>query len=300
MRQREPARLGGFAVTYTFPSLQIADSDGDGRLDILATLEDRLWVYRQRGPLAFDPHASFHRDFDLRTQSELHEAFSSVSIVVRDLDGDGIADLLLHKQVSHGISSARMVTMLYLGQRGGAYAKEPDQTMKADGVAGADVMLADFTGDGKPDIVVPSVSIGVWQIIRILTTKTLKANLQIFPFGANRRFATKPIAERELKFKVSFSGNSGFQAVDVHGDYNGDHRADLAFGTGEDELSVFPGVNAEGLIAKDATDAVVVDSRGELMPIDLDGKGKDDLLLFYPSNVSHRNEIVVMMNRGKW
>ncbi len=158
MRQREPARLGGFAVTYTFPSLQIADSDGDGRLDILATLEDRLWVYRQRGPLAFDPHASFHRDFDLRTQSELHEAFSSVSIVVRDLDGDGIADLLLHKQVSHGITSARTVTTLYLGkQRGGGYAKEPDQTMKADGVAGVDVMLADFTGDGgRPDIVVPS------------------------------------------------------------------------------------------------------------------------------------------------
>ncbi len=124
--------------------------------------------------------------------------------------------------------------------------------------------------------------------------------MQIFPFGANRRFATKPIAERELKFKVSFSGNSGFQALDVHGDYNGDHRADLAFGTGEDELSVFPGVNAEGLIAKDATDAVVVDSRGELMPVDLDGKGKDDLCSFIRATRTIANEIVVMMNRGAW
>jgi hypothetical protein len=294
-----PAALQSFSVDYTFPQVQIGDTDGDGRLDLLVALDDRLWVYRQHAPLVFDGKPSFHRDFDLRTPGELKESFTSASITMRDLDGDGLVDLLLHKQVSHGITSARTVTQLYLGRKGGGYAAEPDQTMKNEGVTGFGTMLADFNGDGHPDLVVPSVSIGVWQIIRILTTKTLKANLQVFAF-ADRRFSTKPLLERDLKFKVSFSGNSGFQAVDVHGDYNGDHRADLVFGTAEDELGVFPSVAGDGIIAKDPVEKVVVDSRGELTPVDFDHKGKDDLLLYYPGNASHRNEIVVMMNRGGW
>ena len=43
-----------------------------------------------------------------------------------------------------------------------------------------------------------------------------------------------------------------------------------------------------------------VDTRGRLIAVDLDHKGKDDIVLYYPSTLSLRKEIVVLQNRGAW
>jgi hypothetical protein len=122
----------------------------------------------------------------------------------------------------------------------------------------------------------------------------------VFPFEANRRFAEKPVAERELKFKISFSGTTDLQALEIRGDYNGDRRPDLAFGTSENELSIFPGVTGAGLVTKDPVEKIGINASGTLEPVDLDGKGKQDIVLYYPSTNGHRGEIVVLVNRGPW
>jgi hypothetical protein len=298
-RDPAPNRVPGFTVSFAFPSVHVVDTDGDGLVDLVLAQEDRIAVYRQRPGLVFDRRPTLTRDFSVRTAAEHKESFNSAEVSVLDLDGDKVADLIVHKQISHGITSAHTTNYVYLGRRGGGWPDNPDQILRCEGVGGLGEELIDLNADGHPDLVMPTISMGVWAIIRVLTTKTLKVNFQVFPFDG-KRFAEKPSAERELKFKISFSGSTDLQALEIRGDYNGDRRPDLAFGTSEDELSIFPGVGGAGLVTRDPIEKIAVNASGSLTPVDLDGKGKSDIVLFYPSTNGHRGEIVVLVNRGPW
>jgi hypothetical protein len=72
---------------------------------------------------------------------------------------------------------------------------------------------------------------------------------------------------------------------------------DPVFGTGDDELSLFPGTSASGLFAEDAIEEIQAPAFG--IAVDLDRKGKSDMLLSYPVTKAHRTQVVVLFNRGR-
>ena len=298
---RREQSIPPIGLTYGFPALHLADTDGDGLLDIVATQEDRVAIYRQGAGLVFRPQPDFTRDFTVRTPEEHREKGATASVLVRDLDGDGVADLVVRKQVFEGIASATTSLYVFFGKKGGGYANEPAQVIQSEGVGPLETQLIDLTGDGHPDLLVPSMSFGVFAFVRVLTTKTVKIVFQIFPFEPlHRKFAATPIAERELKFRLSLSGDFDLQAVDFSGDYDGDGKPDLAFGTGEEELSIFLSKGASNVVADEAAEVVVARSSGVFDAVDLDGKGRSDILLHFPSTKGHRGEIVVLVNTGNW
>jgi hypothetical protein len=303
MRRLDRARTGSvpyFRLSFSFPSLYVADVDGDGLMDIVATLEDRVAIYRQSPGFTFAKAPSVSRDFAIRTPEELKEAGTSASVTVSDVDGDGVADLVVRKLVARGLASVTTTTYVFFGRKGSTYAEAPDQVLRGEGATGTDVELFDVTGDGHPDLVVPSVNIGIFAIVKILLNRTLSINFQVFPFEpARRRFADKPAAERELSFKLNLSGAADIQAIDMFGDYNGDKRADLAFGTGDDELSIFLGGQGT-LFADSAAARIPVRAVGRLESVDLDAKGRSDMLLYYPATKGHRGEVMLLRNTGPW
>ena len=304
LRRLDRVRTGSvpyFKLSFSFPSLYVADVDGDGLLDIVATLEDRIAIYRQAAGFTFAKEPTVRRDFNVRSPEELKEAGTQASITVSDVDGDGVADLVVRKLVARGLASVTTTTYVFFGRKGGeGYAEAPDQVLRGEGATGTDVELFDVTGDGRPDLVVPSVNIGIFAIVKILLNRTLSINFQVFPFlPAKRRFADKPAAERELSFTLNLSGAADIQAIDMFGDYNGDKRVDLAFGTGDEELSVFLGGQGT-LFADSAAATIPVRAVGRLESVDLEGKGRSDMLLYYPSTKGHRGEVVLLRNTGPW
>ena len=296
---RAATTLQSFSVGFQFPVIHVADADGDGLPDLISATEDRVAIFKQKPGVQFDEKPSYHRDFSVRTAAEAARVVQSASITVADFDGDGIADLVVAKIVGKGITSAQTTNYLFLGKRGGGYGEGPDQTLKSDGFGGSDIEPMDLTGDKRPDLIVPTVTMGVWSIIRMLTTKMVAVKFQVYPFNAAHRFVETPTV-RELKFKFSLAGDSDIPAVEMHGDYNGDKRPDLAFGVGDSELGIYPGIDGESIVTKDPVEKVKVDTRGRLIAVDLDHKGKDDIILYYPSTLSLRKEIVVLQNRGTW
>lgn len=288
-------------VRYGFPALHVADADGDGLRDIIATQEDRVAVYRQGPGLAFHPQPDFTRDFSVRGPEDPRGRGTSATILVADLDGDGAADLLIRKQVFQGVTSAESTSYVFFGKKGAlGYSREPAQTLTSQGITLLQTQLLDVTGDGRPDLIVPYTSFGVFALIRALTAKTVKVTLQVFPFeAANRRFAEEPASERALVLRLPLKGDSDLQAVSLTADVTGDGKPDLVFGAAEDELHVYPGLGG-GEFAPDPAEIVAVRAAGVLDAVDLDGKGRSDLILYYPRSRGHRREIVVLVNLGGW
>jgi VCBS repeat protein len=294
-----PRRNQGIEVRYGFPALHVADSDGDGLRDLFAVQEDRVAIYRQGPGFTFHPQPDFSRDFAVRTPADHLERGTSATTLVADLDGDGIADLIVRKQVFEGVTSARSTSYVFLGRKDG-FGKQPVQELESEGVTLLQPQLLDMDGDGHPDLVVPYTSFGVFALIRMLTAKTAKVTFQIFPFDPRtRRFAPEPASERSLSFRIPLSGDTDLQAVSLAADVTGDHKPDLIFGAAEEELEIYPALGG-GEFASSPVEVVEVRAAGVLDAVDLDGKGRSDLLLHYPQTGGHRGEIVVLTNLGGW
>ncbi|HTO95730.1 MAG TPA: VCBS repeat-containing protein [Myxococcales bacterium] len=286
-------------VRYGFPVLHILDADGDGLRDVFAIQEDRVAIYRQGPGFTFHPQPDFSRDFSVRTPADHRERGTQVTTLVADLDGDGFADLIIRKQVFEGVTSARSTNYVFFGRKEG-FSREPAQVLESEGVTLFQTQLVDLNADGHPDLVVPYTSFGVFAIIRMLTAKTARVDFQIFPFDPKaRRFASEPVSDRDLKFRIPLSGEADLQAVNLAADVTGDGKPDLIFGSGEEQLDIYPW-QGPGEFASSPAETVEVRSAGVLEAVDLDGKGRVDLILNYPKTRGHRGEIVVLTNRGGW
>jgi hypothetical protein len=54
------------------------------------------------------------------------------------------------------------------------------------------------------------------------------------------------------------------------------------------------------LFADSAAARIPVRAVGRLESVDLDGKGRSDMLLYYPATKGHRGEVVLLRNTGPW
>jgi hypothetical protein len=145
----------GFVADPTFPEMYgrtsgaaFADLDNDGDLDLALARNGR----RTGGPAQRVPSAILRNDGGRFTlASELLQGTSMRQIGVLDYDGDGLLDLYFVED--HFVSSPRSVLL----RNKGALEFE-DVTVEAGlaaDVTGLSVAVADFTGDGLTDLLVP-------------------------------------------------------------------------------------------------------------------------------------------------
>ena len=274
-------------------------TDGDGLRDIIALQEDRVAIYRQSPGFSFRPQPDFSRDFSVRTPADHRERGTSATTLVADVDGDGYVDFIVRKQVFEGVTSAKNTIYLFFGRKDG-FSPKPAEILESEGVSLFQIQLVDLNGDGRPDLVVPYTGFGVFALIRMLTAKTAKVDFQIYPFDPKvRKFTLEPASERGLKFHIPLSGDSDLQAISLTADVTGDGKPDLIFGSSEDQLEIYPAVGG-GEFASSAAETIEVRAAGVLDAVDLDGKGRSDLILYYPKTHGHRSEIMVLTNRGGW
>ncbi|HSG28666.1 MAG TPA: hypothetical protein VLA34_09315, partial [Candidatus Krumholzibacterium sp.] len=115
------------------------------------------------------------------------------------------------------------------------------------------------------------------------------------------RYSDRPDFSKEVKFKIDFSGETDVQAISLSGDYNSDGRKDFAFGTGEDELSIFAGVSGDEdrIFSKKPVAKIEVPAFGELISRDLNGDEYSDMIIYYPQSKDKKGTIQILMNNRK-
>jgi len=292
-------RLRNFAVraTLTVPELTAADWDGDGKLDLVAVVDELLQVHAGgKGGALYSPVAAARILLGNRSAAEAERGSAHLSTVVRDLDGDGVADLAVNK-ITGGLGQMRAETAFHYGRRGGGWGA-PQQILEREGYAGA-LAFADLDGDGRPDLVSPHADVGLGEMARVLLSKRMAVGFEVRR-NLGRGFSPAPDAVRDIDFAVDYSVVADLEGAypSVQGDFNGDGKADLIGQYGKDGLGVWLG-GGKGLLAADPKAVVRVPPSRYFLVTDLDGDRRADVVMFYRWREGMTGSILVLRNTGQ-
>ena len=303
------------------------DYDRDGRADLAFWHEDHFDIHRQdaNGGFSataeeFTPAVPF--DFDGAYALGFQMGDRGVASLllglgkrldytllhgVRDLNGDGVADLITLSVYGRRPLSLPGRFHFHFGRPtpgGTAFEALPDASIETPGAAGglawgyATQRYLDINGDGLVDFGMASVDTDLGGMVRALAGKSIAIDLALHVFR-DGTYSQEPDAARRVRSGFApFKKGVLFPTV-LLGDVNGDRRVDLLIGDRWRRLSVFLGVPEPELFAAEGIELAVDIPANEANAIlvDLNRDGRQDLVFHHPSETG-ANRVVVLMARA--
>ncbi len=292
-----PVRAGFFRSALLWPSVFIVDDDGDGVRDLVATTRFVLTAFRG-GPAGLAAKPSRVRRFPPFTFEEERRADTNLLLPdLADLDGDGDADLIVHRTVGT-LTGSRAETRIHANPGGGAdpLAVPIGSLTVEGGVATAE--LADLDGDGRAELVQSVLPFGIAQLARILVRSQAELELRVYGFD------TRPLGTPKLRWSDEITLPFDFKASrvttlfpEVDGDYNGDGRRDLVYGDGDGNAVIRLGAPEGGGFGSEAAAVALGAEGGDCASADLDGDRLDEIIYWDP--VVPRGRLRIARNLGK-
>ena len=313
-------------VHWYLSRLHQMDYDQDGRNDLVFWNADHFDVYRQDARGMFSTVAeTFTVDIPFNTDGAYSIAFdfkgeNMFSLILgfrektkrrvlhtfQDLNGDGVADLVIHSLEGRSLGKQRSRYEVHFGTptpNGTVFARDVSMTIRPRGTAGglqpwgySSQWFQDLNGDGKTDILFKDVQTGLIGMSRAMVGKSIAIDLECYRME-NGSYPDKPTTRRKIRPDLDiFEKHRVFFPVILLGDVNGDGRSDLLVGKHWEELYVFPGVPGPELFARTPQKVAVAmpnDERNARL-VDLNKDNKQALLIHYPSTTEpHRVALLI-------
>ncbi len=318
--------INPLTVHWYLSRLHQMDYDQDGRSDLVFWNADHFDVYRQgaRGmfsPMAetftvdipFDTDGAYSIAFDFKDENMLSLIFGfrkstkrRVLHTFQDLNGDNIADLVIHSLEGRSLGKQRSLYEVHFGTPtpdGIVFARDVSMTIRPRGTAGglqpwgySSQWFQDLDGDGKTDVLFKDVKTGLIGMSRAMVGKSIAIDLEYYRIE-DGTYPNKATTRRKIRPNLDiFEKHRVFFPVVLLGDVNGDGRSDLLVGKNWEELYIFPGVPGPELFARTPQKVAVAmpnDERNARL-VDLNKDNKQDILVHYPSTTEpHRVALLI-------
>ncbi|ABZ78255.1 putative FG-GAP repeat lipoprotein [Shewanella halifaxensis HAW-EB4] len=292
------SRLFDDGATYTQSKLYISDINLDGLVDIVKIGEGELEVYKQNQTKDFDQVAEYisvrqpisgidwwnKRDAygEQLDQSEL--VYRKVE-QLKDLNADGVTDMVIRYTKSSGVFDRVNDYEIYLGenQKGAlVFPKVASSVIKAEGTL-TGLEFIDIDSDDRDEVMVAGFDIGVSQIIGALLSGSIDQDVHLFKMDPSGRFSDDSNVTKEVELSFSFSSGQAGTPVVKLADVNGDGFKDLLLSEDESTLKIYLGQTGKRLFGSDPEKhhlLLPVDGN-MLISDDLNGDGREDLLIKY-------------------
>ena len=256
---------------YQAKQLYLADMTLDGRKDITFWVETEFNIYPQLENGQFSPDvikvgSDVAFDFDgidgisiRMTDEDQSNQLITVLYDLKDMDGDGVTDLVTQSIKSKGVLNKSTTLRYYRGRASRTetnkvvrFDKNVMSTIESNGFQ-YEMIMRDLNVDGQIDIVVSSVEIGVARIIRALLTSSLRIDLSFYPMKQGL-YAAKPESVKEITARFSLASGEVWLPAVLISDVDGDNIDDLLVQEGDDTLLVYRGQRGEKLFATDVVE----------------------------------------------
>lgn len=291
-------RLYNDGARYTESKIYSADINLDGKPDIVKIGEGELEVYAQKESGHFENIAKYSSvrlaisGLDWWNKRDAYgEQLDQSDLVYRkveelkDINHDGLTDMIVRYTKSSGVLDRVNDYEVYLGEniKGTlTFPKKPNSVIRADGTL-TGFEFIDIDNDMKDEVMVAGFDIGLSQIIGALVSGSIDQDVYLFKMDENGLFAEDANTTKEVELSFSLtSGQSGNPVVKL-ADLNGDGLQDLLLSDGDDTLQIYLGEQSERLFSKRSQqiELKLPQDGGMLSSADLNGDGKDDLLIKY-------------------
>ncbi|HIJ65577.1 MAG TPA: VCBS repeat-containing protein [Candidatus Hydrogenedentes bacterium] len=269
-------QTGGLSISHRLPAVHTFQRPGDPQ---------RGLVFLNRKAADF----AYGEDFSERTRYEFPSGSRKewdVAAEMRDIDGDGLPDLVLTE--TRGAIGREVVAHVYLAAAPGVYPEAPLATFECQGAV-ASPLLEDVDGDKKLDLLLIRIPYNVKSFISLFVLKKVTVHVDVYLFDG-KGYAEKP----DLRQNITLAAPEERGQIEyTMGDFNGDGRLDAAFGTSGDKLVVHTGKKKKFLSQRPWME-VAVPATGTARVYELGGGRGQDLVIFHPGAEHNcRIEVVV-------
>jgi len=296
-----------FTMIDRLPAFVLADVSGDGRPDAVLRDDERLTFFEQGAGGTFPAEG---RRIELALPQagadpkDAGDVVRSSTLLHADVDGDRRMDIVAAStegQLSL-FSSFTISVALYRNTAKGL-PKEPGQVIRLKG-ATLGVQLADLSGDGRVDLVVPVIDTDLFANLVDRLKGKMKVTYNVFFFEKNR-FSRNPTFTHTTWIPYDVvEGRTGIPQADFKGDFNGDGRIDMLYADRPDRLAMFvterddPWFGGPKFsIAGEPMAALAVGEPAATRAGDLNGDGRSDLVVRYRSASDKASHVVIMMSQ---
>ena len=299
------------------------DYNRDGLSDLVFWKEDHFEVHIQDERGLFAPVAeTFTTDvaFDSDDLSSLATGDMTGKVLhsLSDLNGDGVADLVVFLLEGRSISSKRSAFDVHFGaptaDGGTVFAPEVGATFQSDGSIQLGMGRHDFDRDGQVDLMLTTIDLdflegSLWKSIKGFMGDDIRLDLEFYHMEGGR-YPDTPDAIRRIALdgvpshrepgsvsldivlrgatherrKTQKSWPRAFNSTLLIGDVTGDGFSDLLIGQHPRHLGVFVGVPGPDLFSQRPQDVAVAVPNDEEYTwlVDLNKDGKQDVLMHHP------------------
>jgi hypothetical protein len=292
-----PEGMMGLRQEISLPWIARGRLGPGGEGDLFLLYDDRMKAY-EFSPEGFDGAEGLLLAYDLAKDLRKEASYFLLRPAVLDFDGDGFSDLVVTRQEGRGIGGYTTTLDLYRGPLAGRSADAPTQRVILEDAMSYFISFDDVDGDGDMELAVPIVKLGLFDIVRILTTKSLKVTVRIFRLDENGLFETAPYWLHEIQADIDFKGGAG-EVVGKIMNANGDADKDLAITLEPRKLSVFTGNSRSVPRFFSRKPGIEIDTYADvdLEAIDITGDGLDELIATFGTSVPGAGIVRLYMNR---
>lgn len=298
--QGGPDLVRSLSHSWSLPAYYIGDFTGSGKRDLLLYQAGKAFLFSRNSDGKLSLHPAPVLDF---SKNEDGNPLAGFTFYTRDINGDGVMDLLLTETNSGFLR-------IYLGPFPREENAEPHHEIHIKGWI-QNFRVDDVNGDMLPDLLLfTSSKVGVLNALKILASKSLPVQAYLFLNRGESLFSKRPDVIREieisLKFKTDPQKPLGIRGKPSHlisydGDFNGDRFKDLLAKKDEKELSIFFG-SPTGILAKSPSLNIEIPDTSLYQKVslevsDFNQDGFSDVALLYLGGEDESGKTCIFLSR---